>query len=264
MRALRGLTPKSHRYQTLGHDPVLGFIFGVLDILRGTTSGFSYDHLSGHHVFTIIPLPQSVHLELIEAVLRHIGHLLSDVATPAGLPAPFLSLLQAIDVGRFGPKRRTVAQIGRWMYENGYDLRHFIVSGITPATIEITLRAYVMLRHYFKHGEVKFSLGAHPKYRSMLLTAHSIAALGNAGKIALAHGNPVAFNWAEWMALFRYVAPSMKYWLFDKHRLRLEHLERINEAGWGELLQSSDNLLRRVAELDSLPAIRLGSMASIS
>lgn len=89
-----------------------------------------------------------------------------------GLPAPFMSLLQSINGRHFGTEGHTLGEVGRWMYLNGYDLRHFLVSGITPATIEIILRAYVMLRHYSEKGEVKFSLSSNPKYRSMLLAAH--------------------------------------------------------------------------------------------
>lgn len=50
-----GMSGRSHRMQSLGHDPVLGFVFGVLDILRGTVTGFSYDHLQGRHTFVSLP-----------------------------------------------------------------------------------------------------------------------------------------------------------------------------------------------------------------
>ena len=56
-----------------------------------------------------------------------------------------------------------------------------------------------------------------PKYRMMLLAAHAIAAVGNAGKIALYEGTPLAINVAECTALFRHLVPSLKYWLFDKN-----------------------------------------------
>jgi hypothetical protein len=39
-----------------------------------------------------------------------------------------------------------------------------------------------MLRHYSEQGETKINLASHPKYRSMLLAAHGIASLANAGK----------------------------------------------------------------------------------
>jgi hypothetical protein len=256
-----GMYPKSHRLQSLGHDPVLGFVFGVLDIMRGSITGFSYDTLSGGTAFVHGKVWSNLDtVGLVEALLRHIGHLISDVATPMGLPAPFMTLVQGINAGSFGEKG-SVGQLARWMYLNGYDFRHFLVSGITPATIEIILRAYLMLRHYAEYGETKFLLASHPKYRSMLLAAHSIASLGNAGKIALMQGNPLAINQAEWMALLRYLLPSIKYWALDKHRFRMEHMEQINEAVWNGLLENSRQLLSTVAVAEDSPAITLGKLA---
>jgi hypothetical protein len=49
------------------------------------------------------------------------------------------------------------------------------------------------------------------------------------------------------MAFLRYLFPHMKYWLFDRQRLKLELMARINEAGWNELVQSSNRVLERVA-----------------
>jgi hypothetical protein len=265
LRNIPGMTGRSHRLQSLGHDPVLGFVFGVLDILRGTVTAFSYDHLAGTHGLVAgkvyDPLPaggaDELVVRLIEAVLRHIGHLVSDVATPMGLPAPLMTLFQALNVGSFGEKGRTVGQLARWMYLNGYDLRHFVASGVTPLVIEIVLRAYIMLRHYSEQGEVKLAVARSPKYRSMLLAAHGVAAAANAGKVALYQGNPLAINQAEWMAFLRYLFPHMKYWVFDRQRLKLEHMNRINEAGWAELASSSGQILERVAAED-WDVIRLG------
>jgi hypothetical protein len=260
-----GMTGKSHRLQTLGHDPVLGFAFGVLDILRGTVTGFSYDHLVGTHrmvrglVYSPLPATGASErvLRLIEAILKQMGHLLSDVATPMGLPAPFMTLFQALDVGSFGERGRTVGQLARWMYLNGYDLRHFVVGGVTPAVIEIVLRAYVMLRHYSELGGAKLNVAQSPKYRSMLLAAHGVAAAANAGKVALYQGNPLAVDQAEWMAFLRYLFPHMKYWLFDRQRLKLEHMAAINEAGWNELVLSSDRVLER-ASANNVDVVSLG------
>jgi hypothetical protein len=258
-----GMYPKSHRFQSLGHDPVLGFVFGVLDIMRGTVTGFSYDKLTGLHSFATHTVPKfathitpsNVLIKLIEAILIQLGHLISDVATPSGLPAPFMTLIQGINIGSFGEKERSVGQVARWMYLNGYDLRHFITSGITPAAVEIVLRAYIMLRHYSEHGEVKFDLASHLKYRSMLLMAHGVATAANAGKVVLTK-NPLAVNYAEYMAFIRYLIPSLKYWLFDKQHLRLEHMEKINESEWNDLLDNSDRLLGAIARTN-FPVITL-------
>lgn len=250
-KLIDGMYPRSHRFQSLGHDPVLGFIFGVLDIMRGTITGFSYDKLTNFHTWEIHKVPEAQTIGLIEAILKQIGHLISDVATPMGLPAPFMALFQGINAGSFGEKNRTVGEIARWMYLNGYDFRHFLVTGITPAVIEIILRAYIMLRHYSEHKEIKLDIASNPKYRTMLLSAHGIATLGNTGKIALMQGNPLAINYAEWLACIRYLIPSMKYWLFDQHKLKLEHIEKINEENWDSLLENSDKLLGMVTQSES-------------
>lgn len=245
---IAGMAGRSHRLQSLGHDPVLGLIAGVLDILRGTISGFSYDHLRGMHTWVVLPSAGQGHeTNLIAAILRQLGHLISDVATPMGLPAPLLGLLQGINAGSIGPKGRTVGQIARWMYLNGYDLRHFLIGGLGPAVIEIVLRGFLMLRHYATAGETPFAPSDPVKQRSMLLAAHGIAALANAGKIALTQGNPLAINLAQWYALVRYLGPSLHYWLFDAQRLRLEHLAQISDPAWDELLLHGDKLLRHVA-----------------
>lgn len=91
-----------------------------------------------------------------------------------------------------------------------------------------------MLRHLHDHGSLKVRLANHPKYRLMLLAAHGVVAAGNAGRVALVR-NPLAINQAQWMAFLRYLLPSIKYWVFDRDRLRLEHMEAITDAGWTEL-----------------------------
>jgi hypothetical protein len=254
-QTMAGMSGSSHRFQSLGHDPVLGFVFGILDIMRGTVTGFSYDKLNSFHSFATHTVSSDASINLIEAILKQLGHLISDVATPMGLPAPFMTLMQGINIGSFGDKGRSVGEVARWMYLNGYDLRHFLVTGITPAVVEIVLRAYIMIRHYSEHGEIKCDLASHPKYRSMLLMAHGIATTANAGKVVLTQ-NPLAVNYAEYMAFIRYLVPSLKYWLFDQRHLRLEHMEKINESGWNDLLNNSDRLLDAIAK-QNFPLISL-------
>ena len=63
--------------------------------------------------------------------------------------------------------------------------------------------------HYYEKGENKILLANDPKYRTMLLSAHAVASAANAGKVILHQGNPLAVNYAEWLALIRYLLPSM-------------------------------------------------------
>ena len=244
-----------HRIDTFGHDPVLGFIMGTLDIMRGGATT-----IKGGNIAFESGLADPVRDPLAALIIQFL-HMISDVATSKGLPVPFASVMRALKIGSFkGPSGRThtLSEMILWMYHHGYDLRHFLTMGITPATIEIILRAYLMIRHYSIYGDVKFSLADNPKYRSMLLLAHAIACAGNAGKVTLMQGNPLAINYAEWLALVRYLIPSLKYWLFDKRRLRIEHMLRINEQGWSELCQSSNDLLKRVYA-ETAPVFELGT-----
>lgn len=150
--------------------------------MRGTVTGFSYDHPLGRHAWVVESGGRDP-VGLIEAFLTHLGHLLSDVATKQGLPAPLMPLLQLLDVGSFGEKGRTIAQVARFMYLQGYDLRHFLVGGLGPGLVEMVLRAFILVRHYAEHGELALVIGGHPKYRSMLLAGHAVAAMANAGKV---------------------------------------------------------------------------------
>ena len=90
-----GLGPRSHRFQPLGHDPVLGFIFGVQDIMKGR---FSAIDKNGKLIVQAIPGAPSG-IGLFEAFATQLGHLKSDIATAAGLPAPFMPLFQFLQFG---------------------------------------------------------------------------------------------------------------------------------------------------------------------
>jgi hypothetical protein len=240
-----------HRADTFGHDPVLGFIIGTIDIMRGGATT-----LKGGKIGIQSGLANPV-LNPLEALVTQFLHLVSDVATRRGLPVPFASVFRALNLGSFprpDGKTATINQLALWMYHYGYDLRHFVTMAITPATIEIILRLYLMIRHYAEEGETKFFLASNPKYRSMLLSAHAIATAGNVGKIALMQGNPLAINYAEWMALFRYLLPSMKYWLFDKHK----EINKIYETRWEELVQDSQRLYD-FASSNKIEMITLGT-----
>lgn len=226
-----------HRIETFGHDPLIGLVFGVLDIMTGRVTSFKKGGISSNQT------DFSMNYNPLSALLKEFAHLLSDVATKKGLPAPLFTFLRLFKLGDFiGPTGRhhDLSSLLLWMYHNGYDLRHFITMGITPATVEIVLRGYILIRNYFEKGEENLKLGNNAKYRSMLLSAHAIACAGNAGKIILMEGNPLAFNYAEWIALVRYLLPSIKYWLVEKHRIKFDNFVKINNAGWNNIYNEKD------------------------
>jgi hypothetical protein len=89
-KLIEGLNPKVHRLMSPGHDPILGFIFGVIDIMGGT--GTFIDKYGDLKRIDKAVSPEG----LIVAFLKVFLHFLSDVCTSAGIPPPFLTLLQLI------------------------------------------------------------------------------------------------------------------------------------------------------------------------
>jgi hypothetical protein len=210
---IEGLGPRTHRMNSLGHDPLLGWVFGVRDVLMG---GFTAIGSDGRLVVQTMsgwePAEFGVGLfvKILEAFKTVAGHLLSDVATKAGLPPPLFGLLQFIQQGGMG--NYSIADIARAMYRSGYDFRHFLAGGVTVTIIEAFVRTAWIIRELSEGKRLSETLPeTNPRLRSGLFLSHSVATAVNAGKLAITQ-NPLAINWAQWLAFFRYLIPQM-YWL---------------------------------------------------
>ena len=205
---IAGFYPRSHRLQTFGHDPLVGLVVGTIDIMRGGMTAVSRD---GELV--LLSGTGTAQYDPFIAFVWVIMHLFSDGFTEMGLPAPGWSLLQLFQVGGFGPKERTVAELARWMYRMGYDSRHFLTMATSVAAVEVVLRGYFSIRRKLDEeydadmthaGEAAGARGTgqHPHFQSMALGAHALAAAANAGKVAIYAGNPLAINYAQWLRFF--------------------------------------------------------------
>lgn len=104
-----GISGANHRFTTLGHDPLLGWIFGTANILSDTITknnfmlesyntnliGNEYKISGITHIISVFE--RSFHriqadiLDLVKAVLKHAIHLGSDAFTKMGLPIPILN-----------------------------------------------------------------------------------------------------------------------------------------------------------------------------
>ncbi len=238
-----GFSPTSHRHQTFAHDPFVGLIVGVIDIMRGGLSAVSKD---GELIF-LSDLGEPVY-NPFKAIVWHLMHLLSDAPTSMGLPPPGWSLLQMFQVGSFGEKQRTVGDLSRVMYRAGYDLRHCLTMATSVAAAEITLRGYFLMRQKFDpdYAEVtereaklagSATVSQHPRFMLMALLAHGIASAANAGKIVCYSGNPLAFNYAQWL----WFAKSLISWMQSRAASPSDILMRGMKAnsillseGWSE------------------------------
>lgn len=113
-----GLTPRSHRYRTLGHDPILGFVFGTSNILSSTLTNwqFSTFFVDSSNVVvgrasTVIMFEKIIQRIMNEpqalgaAVIKQALHLVSDAYTTSGIPIPIVQTLSpqlAQELGKYG------------------------------------------------------------------------------------------------------------------------------------------------------------------
>jgi hypothetical protein len=251
----KALNPMNHRLRSLAHDPVLGFIIGVLDMKRGTCTT-----VVNGKIVVIQSTKDPINGNIFYLIGRMLGHLISDINAPSpnqnrgmGLPAPFMGLLRMfenIPVGcsNFGHQIE-------WMYINGYDFRQFIVSSIPMMMMEVLLRAFYVGKQVKLYsapfGDTMLDtlpMKLNPRFRIMLALAYGTSSAVNAGKMYITH-NILNANYASWMGLAWHGFHALKWALFDKHLALWSYVE---EREIGELEQTVQNICKL-----SLRAVRL-------
>lgn len=210
LKPVPGLYPQSHRFHSLGHDPLLAWFFGVRDVFDGTFTAIGRDGMIVVQQLAVGTAGQGVFCGLLEAFRRVGGHLLSDASTSMGLPAPLMPLMEFMQFGSLGPEKYSLAETARRMYLQGYDFRHFTAGSLTATIVEAVVRGAWMARRLHEGCSLQDALpnAAQSRLRRQLLLGHATAAAVNAGKIALMQ-NPLALNWAQWLALLRYLGPEL-------------------------------------------------------
>ena len=113
--------------------------------------------------------------------------------------------------------RYNIAEAARAMYRSGYDFRHFLAGGTCAALIEVIVRTSWIVREVAEGRTFTEALpvASNPRLRTSLLLAHAVAAAVNAGKVAITQ-NPLALNWAQWLAFFRYLVPQVHWLLVER------------------------------------------------
>ena len=229
------LTPNTHRLAAIGHDPLVGLVFGARDIIRATCT-----FVDSKGAWQVINRPDYTEQGVLQALLTVIAHGFSDVFTARGLPPPFLSALQALKVNstftlKEGGDPVSVPNLVRHMYSNGYDLRHFATMTIVPAVAELIIRSYHFVRTRGQAEELgKDGIRGRLKLSQMLALTHGLLASGNIVKTALYGWNPTALNFAQFLALGKQSISVLKL-AAERDALVWQHLAE----GWKALLTES-------------------------
>lgn len=250
---VEGLSAYYHRLLSLGHDPLLGFVFGVYDILHGTMTTIDK---KGKIVCQVMEnYADRKETDIVSAIIKQINHFKSDITTSMGLPAPLMGLFNLLQFGSIGEENQTIAEIVQGMYYEGFDFIHFCSKSMSTIVIELVVRIGYAVKRIKEGNSIKNSIPIslnrekHSKLGTMLFMAHCEATAINAGKVYFAK-NPMAINYPEWLAFAKYSYKQLKWVLVEKPEARNKYVNgAINDELYRAIEQS--NLLFEKFSLDS-------------
>jgi hypothetical protein len=129
----------------------------------------------------------------------------------------------------------------------GYDFRHFLASSVPVLIVEAVVRIAYFAKALSEGKSLTEAvpLGNAPKLRTQLFTAHAVATAANAGKVYVTQ-NPLAVNWPQWLAFFRYLLPQAHWLLVGAERERARHIDAHLDRTWGELDEENARLWKAV------------------
>lgn len=191
-----------HRIHTLGHDPILGWVFGTIDIMSDTitledfrTYKIAYKprkhwaeqtNIGFAIVNAVDSIKEDIH-RLPAAIFAQGLHLASDVTTKKGLPVPVLEA--------FSP------ELAGELYKSGYDtlclMKDIAVVG-SQAVVAILINLMITLIHGLYYDPNKYSSRDvyEVKTRKIIMYSNVISSASNllyvGGSMAL--GNEAAIK----------------------------------------------------------------------
>lgn len=225
---VEGLSSYYHRLLSLGHDPLLGFVVGVFDIMTGRMT--TIDKAGKIVSQKMACYADRKETDIFKAIAKQFTHLKSDITTSMGLPAPMMAVFNLLQFGSIGEEEQTIAEIVQGMYYEGYDFIHFCSMTIPTMIVEVIVRLLYAAKRIKEGNSIKnsipFSLKREKnvKLSTMLFVGHSAATAINAGKVYFTK-NPMAINYPQWMAFAKYSYKQLKWCLAEKPELREKYVK---------------------------------------
>lgn len=233
------VTPNNHRLRSFGHDPLIGLLFAIVDIILGTATVIDNEG----RLRVIVSNKKYPVSQKYLAVVYYLGHLLSDVCTARGLPIPGFIMTQF-----FAGDDHSIAKIAEQMYIDGYDLRH-LASMTTPVFIKnMIIDAYYRMC-VFEEIRVVETIAKKQiwenrqkvyKYK-LRLVSDAVCCCGNVLKFFIppTMGNMTALNLPEWTSLIQDTIINMKYQMREKNVEAIIAGREIISDNWSRLLYES-------------------------
>jgi hypothetical protein len=252
---VEGLSPIFHHQVSLAHDPILGFIFGTLDMMRGSMTTMDFN---GKFVIQAAEGFSDRRAQgVFEALTTVFLHMLSDVNGSSsaknggmGLPVPFMALFNKLQFGRVGDIE-TISELVKSMYYQGYDFRHFCSMSIPAMITEVIVRVSYFAKRLHEGYSIReatpvgLSRTRKPKLATMLFIGHSASTAINAAKVAFTD-NPLNINYPQWLAFATYSVKQLRWAVIEKPALRDQYVRSAINDEWGRLSVRLDSLLVEV------------------
>ncbi len=247
------MSTKNHHIKNLAHSPdLIGLFFSIVDQFNSTA------HFVDNGSIIVIDTDKyelrgtTLISKLFSGFVNWIGHLFSDVAGSSGaldrgsgIPIPFYSLLQFVNIGEFGQHRHTFAKIAVQVFERGYDLRHGIALAVPVLVTELLTRmCWVIKQRIYHKSSWQQCIPSvnNPELHRMLLVAHGSLCLVDISDAALrSGGNVIQFllrsNLIAWVRLGTLALKELKSW-YCAGSIDVEAVDEYLDAEYRRLLLS--------------------------
>ena len=181
-----GLSGTTHRYRTLGHDPILGWIFGTANIMTNSLTKWDFETYQVNNMRIIRHYPMgtmgminraisySVNDPklLAASIARQAIHFGSDYFTKQGLPLPFIATVN----NSFAQKMISEWHIDMWSVTRGI-------------TVSVFINQLVALAHgLFYRGTSEMDRKLYEvRTRKILSYSNAVATSSNVAIVAITH-----------------------------------------------------------------------------
>lgn len=251
----KAVSPTNHRLRSLSHDPVLGFIFGLTDMIKGTCTV-----VHEGRIVSMSTARAPVDGTIFQLLGRMFGHLLSDVNAPSGggnrgmgLPAPFMGLLKMLK--NIPPGDSDFGRQIEYIYVNGYDFRQFVATSMPMMIMEVMMRAFWIIKQMSLYT-ISFSealldtvpMKLNPRFRMMLALGYGTSSAVNAGKVYITN-NLLNLNYASWMGLCWNGFHALKWTLLQRHLKLWSGIEEKEILHLEQILTDIEGIESRAASL---------------